>query len=329
MSRWNGKLLGCLVLMLCLPPAWVRAEENEIVPAGAWLLRTGYGEDHLDASIGRDNADGPLTRFLIPEVGTRALIDGTVERKEQWWELLLGFGLSDTLNVHLQTAYHSVEQTSTLSTASTDATAKSEVARLESREVSGMGATILTGLYRPVYTDRSAIRLGLGVSVPGEGLVGPYAGRSTLSVGNPHTEYFAIFHNTTYFFLTRARIDIRLKFGMSEERELELASGGQGHVNPGSFGELFLGYEHNLGGFFYGLGAEVDQRGKAKINGVLQGDSVQNMFYRVQLGAGNLDDLEEGPLAFPYQFLLQWDQTVQGFNTPLHNTLRVLFKTYF
>ena len=182
MSRWNGMFVGLMLLFLHLsllvtPGFSSRAHgaENEMMPPGVWLLRTGFGQDQLSSSIATDNNERPLKNYLVPEKTTHDLIDGEINRTVQWWEMLLGIGLTEDWNLQVQTDYRTIEQTSTLSTSSSDATAQAEVARLGDRSESGLGEVTLTALYRAVYTDRSAFRWGMGLTFPGSGPTSPHA----------------------------------------------------------------------------------------------------------------------------------------------------------
>ncbi len=78
-----------------------------------------------------------------------------------------------------------------------------------------------------------------------------------------------------------------------------------------------------------GVGLRLFDQDDSSENDQQQSDGVQDYSVRLELGFGNLRALEQRPVAFPYQVLLHYEQTFQGFNTPLRREAQLALQTYF
>lgn len=310
-------------------PAVPRAQEDEIVPAGVWRIRLEHGWRTDDRGISRLDVEAPLLDYLVPDEAVRNALDGSVERRVERTELSLTLGLTDAWNVVLELPYVSVAQTSSATSASTDTAVTETLERLESRTVSGLGRLRLAGLHRPVFSDRHGFVWGFGVDWPGDDPVSPWVGRSTLQVDSPFRRVFVLVHYTHYPWIQRARLDVRGEYGLGQAESLEVPDGTAQKVVPGNDVALSLGWRQEVGPVTSGLGFHLDQQSTSEVEGVRQGDQVQEFYFRLVLGFGNLRKLEQAPIAFPYLVLLTYDHTVQGFNTPLRREFRLSLKTYF
>jgi len=50
---------------------------------------------------------------------------------------------------------------------------------------------------------------------------------------------------------------------------------------------------------------------------------------RLMVGYGNLTELEQGPIAFPYQVQLRYQQVLAGYDLPLLKQLSLSLQFYF
>jgi hypothetical protein len=329
-------LTFALAWVLCVAPAAslagpvaAPAQHEELVPAGAWLARLSRGTHTQDRAIGRDNVEAPLLDYLQPDPALRGNLAGAVSRDVERIELTVGYGLSDTWNVQLQVPHVRVTQRSDVSSLSGDPQVQAEVARLGSREVSGLGRARLGSLHRPVFSDRHGFVLGYGLDWPADDPANPWAGRGTLLVDSPVPHWFGLLHYTYYPAGTANRLDIRAEAGFPFDERLTQADGTAASVNDGSTLQLSAGWQQELGPVVLGFGVGGWSQDVSTVAGEGQGDAQVEWSGRIVLGYGNLRELEQGPLTFPYRLLLGYERTLQGFNVPIRNELTLSLQTYF
>ncbi len=320
-----------LIFLLVLGLSWLPATgaEDEIVPEGRWLFILSHGANTLDRSTSVDNEAGPLLNYLVQDKSVRDQITGEVTRRETRTAVRLGYGISDTWNLVLDTTYWRIDQNSTASKVSGGSDVTEQVSRLDNRSVSGLGRLTVTSLHRVSYSDKSGLIFGYGITAPLQGPQSPHAGRGTLYTGEPFTEYFGLVHYTYYLFTIPGRIDVSARVRISMKEKLETLSGDTATVHSGNIGEYAIGWEQDFGGFHTALEGAGYIQGMSSEDGNGQGDNVQRFTGRVRLGYGNLDQLEQTPLSFPFQVKLQYEKTLQGFNTIDYSNLSLIFLTYF
>ncbi len=322
-------VLLAAVLLLGLPRAGHAVLRDEIVPEGVWLLRAAVSQRTEERAFSRLNVEAPLLEYVVPAAEDSAQITGEITRDVQRSALLATYGLSDGWNLSLTLPFVRVEQTSTLATESADPAVQAAVGRLASRDISGTGQLRLMSLHRPVFTDSLGIVLGLGYATPGDDLQGPWAGRSTLRLDDPTPRIVGVFHLTFYPLIERSRFDVRLGLELGEDKTVALPAGDRASLNTGNRGQFAMGWHQEFGPFLTGLTFLHTTLSQSSLDGLTQGDSVTETALRLRVGYGNLDALEAGPIAFPYRVVLQFHQTVQGFNTPLREELTLSLTTYF
>lgn len=316
-----------LALVLCQSVTPVRGAENEIVPEGSLLVALAYGVDSHERAISRRNRESPLLDYLVPDDSVREQIDGDIRRTTDRLALRLHYGLSDSWNLTLEIPYLRITQESSLSAGSAEATA--EVQRLSSRTISGLGELRATSLHRPLYDDQHGFVWGYGLLIPGEDPQSPYAGRGTLFLDSPFTRLLALVHYTYYPLLGRARFDLQAELRIPLEEKLATAAAASVGVNPGNRVGIAVGWEQELGPVATGVTLGHHSQSQSEVGGAKQGDKVQETWLRLKLGVGNLQALESGPLAFPFLLYVQYETTVQGYNTPIRSDARLVLQTYF
>jgi len=326
------RVLAGLCLCLCLaalaaPP--LAAAEDEVVPEGAWMMRLGVSAHTETQAFSRLHKQAPLLDYLVPDETVRTTLNGGVQRDVKRAQVDATYGLSDTWNLVLGLPYEQVHQSSTLSTASASADAQAAVDRLQSRTVSGAGRLQVGSLHRPVFTDRSGFVWGYGVDWPLEAPASPWAGRGTLLVDSPFPRLYGLLHYTFYPFIPRTHLDLRLELGTSVTRRLELYGGGHDSVNPGNDLMASMGWSQEFGRVATELTALVFRQGETRLNTVPQGDGVSSTSVRLMVGYGNLTELEQGPIAFPYQVQLRYQQVLAGYDLPLLKQLSLSLQFYF
>jgi hypothetical protein len=271
----------------------------------------------------------PLLDYLVLDDAVKSQIDGDVTRTVDRTDTELTYGVRDTWNLTIQVPYVKIEQNSSLTTASTDPAVQDEVARLQSRTISGMGQVRITSLHRPVFSDKHGFVWGYGVGLPVKHPLSPWAGRGTLLLDNPVPRYFGFFHYTFYPLSSDSHYDLRVEVGISGKKYLGLQDGGEGSVHMGNDGRVSLDWNRQFGPFSAGLGLHAFTQGATSLNGIRQDDGRREDGYQVMLGFGNMDDLAQRPVAFPYAIELRYEHTMTGTSTPIANWLRLGVRFYF
>jgi hypothetical protein len=320
-------LLALLALLLSAPAA---AAEDELVPEGVWQMRVGLARHTETEAFNHNDARGPLLNYLVPDDSVRGELTGGVTRQVEHLGLNALYGLSDTWNLALGLPYVRIDQTSTLNApGSPSQAALDQVTRLQTQTIQGPGRLHLGSLHRPVFTDRHSLVLGYGVDLPVDAPASRWAGRGTLLLDSPTSSVFGLLHYTFYPYTPRTHVDLRLQADVSVTRRLTLLSGQTSPVNPGNDLLTTLGYSREFGPIATEVSALVLVAGQSKINGTRQGDGVTGESLRVMLGYGNLVDLEQGPIAFPYQLQLSFEETLHGSELPIKRELQLSLQFYF
>jgi len=122
---------------------------------------------------------------------------------------------------------------------------------------------------------------------------------------------------------------VRVEAGLPMTKRLQLQQGGFSSVNPGNDLLATLGWAQEWGPVAAEAAYVLERHGESRLNQSRQGDSIVDNRLRLRLGFGNLDALARGPVAFPYQIQLGYEQSVRGFNAPILHDLRLALQFYF
>jgi hypothetical protein len=326
------RLGAAVTALMAAAAAGARAAQDEIVPAGVWRVQVELAARTEDTAFDTSGDEGPLLNLLVPSETVRASLSGEVVRDVRRADLLLGYGMSDTWSLVLQVPYVQIRQTSTLAnTGAPDADVDAAAARLQSRDVSGLGALRVGSLHRSVFSDRHAFTYGLGVVQPLSRAASPWAGRGTLLLDVPTTRLYGNLHYTYYPIGRRDRLEVRGEAGIAFTKHLELASptGTSGQVVPGNDIGGYVGWGRELGPLSTDVGLRLFRQARSEIDGDGQGDTASETALRLAAGFGNLNRLEQGPVAFPFQAQFVVESTVSGSSVPARVEARVGLKFYF
>lgn len=320
--------LLAMVLVLLLPALAPAAVDDEFVPEGT--LFTGFTLRTVtqDRAISRLSKSQTFKDYAIPEASIRGQISGDIEREITRYDFRFTLGLSDTWNISLNLPLLDMKQNSTLAT-SGSAEAVATVARLQSDSISGIGEIEFTSLHRPVFSDSNAFIWAYGLTLPGAGQQSPYHDSSTFDLSTPVPWMFFFIHYTRYPALPRARFDVRFKVRRGIQRSVDTTTGQKQRLIPGNQILLKFNWTQDIGIFSYGFELErIDLRDN-RLGGenLFDGEKAQTL--RLLLGLGNLADLEEGPVGFPYQVRLEVEKVNRGFNHPFGDTLTLSLLMFF
>ena len=333
-SAWAFRIaLGVLSsLLVALPSAAYGLLEDEMVPEGKWFFRASFRQATHQEFFDRGKNEGTLKDALIPDPEVRDQIEGDITRKISRTDLLFTFGISDRWNLSLDLPYLDMTQESSLATvagAGPEAAAELERRQLQSRTLSGVGDVRLTSQHRPVFSDRAGFIWGYGLVIPGGSQQTPFVDRTTFDLRSPLPAYFMFLHATSYLGGSRSRLDFRASAERGFRGDVETPAGENKYLDPGSRVAATVGYSGEIGPVALGVEAELRVARASTLARERLGDTVRALAGRFHLGIGNVAQLEEGPVAFPYQVLLEVEHIARGTNTPLGSFFSLTFQTYF
>ena len=326
-------LLACLLALAravwAAPQPGSPAGKDEIVPRGVLLGSVSQSTETQDQAIARDGRIHGLATYLYPDYAFQNTIAGTVTRQVDRTDLLLQYGISDTWNVSLATDWQQIQQRSSLSTTDPNPAIQAAVSQLPSQTVQGVGDVVLTSLHRPHYSDETSFVWGYGLIWPAAPLSTPYIGVGTLAVQSPYGSLFSLAHVTHYAEFSRIRFDARVEFQAALQADVNTPSEGRTTLQAGNAALAEAGLQQELEQWGYGLGLSYFSRTNNGGGGVVERDPVQSYQVHARVGHGNLTELEQGPIRFPYQVWLEYMTTVTGYNTPLEYRTSLTFSAYF
>ena len=319
-------------LLMTLPSAAFGLLEDEMVPEGKWFFRASVRQATQQKFFDRGKNEGTLKDALIPDPELRSQIEGDITRKIFRTDLLFTFGASDRWNLSLNLPYLDMTQESSLavtSGASPEAAAELEQRQLQNRALSGVGDVRLPSQHRPVFSDRAGFIWGYGLVIPGGGQQTPFVDRTTFDLRSPLPAYFVFLHPTAYPGGSRSRLDFRVLAEKGVRGNVDTPAGERKTLDPGSRTAVTVGYSGEIGPVALGAEAELRMARASTLARERLGDTVRALAGRFHLGIGNVAQLEEGPVAFPYQLLLEVEHIARGTNTPLGSFFSFTFQTYF
>lgn len=315
------------MLLAPAPAAAARPWDDEMVPDGAWLHDWALEYDEQDRAWDRAGNLKGLKSYLLSSRTLRNQTTGEVTRTATRLELGFTYGLSDSWNLRAGLPYLNLEQKSGLETGSGDPLRQAEVESFDDQRLSGLGDLTLISLHRPIFDDRHGFIWGYGVRhplQPRDARPGPRA----LALRSPNPSFLGLLHYTRYLLGRGGRVDLRAELELGIDGEIETFDGRTQPYRRGNQFEIDLGLARDFGPVTAGMGYSERRQVQDRLDGVGQEDPEVERLLLVRLGIGNLERLEERPVAFPYQFLLEFERTLEGFNVIYRNDVTLVFR-YF
>ncbi|MFI5399554.1 MAG: hypothetical protein ACHQZQ_00700 [SAR324 cluster bacterium] len=344
--RRAGAGLGAVLLAASLASfvPMARGAQDDMVPEGVFRFQVSETYETQTTATARDGKIHDLAVYALPDPNDATQVSGTLWREIYQTDLQLQFGLTDRWNVSLAVPYVQAVQHSTLrvnnnyssggdsycnASSSPPCDLAATVANLQSRTLAGFGNYRLTSLHRPVFTDANALTWGWGLNASLESNAGVYTGDGSLQTRDPYGSLFSMIHYTHYPELARSRVDIRMEYVHPLVDKVTLPTGQRVSILGGPQFLTSIGWEHEPGSWGYGF--RIDQKNtlQTELAGESQDDPVKEWIFHAQLGYGNLIQLENAPIHFPFQVSLTWDITFSAYNAPMRDRWGLTYFTYY
>lgn len=327
-SQLTLALFG-LFCLLCWDSGAALASQDDIVPEGAWKYEAAVFVEAQQSAYNRFGKLRSLKRLLIPKRADAKQTSGSIIRKVNRADFRFTYGVSDTWNLFLEVPYLQLEQDSSLKTSSTDPLIQAQVATLRSQSLTGLGDFRMFSMHRTVFSDRNGFVVGYGLIHPIRDRDDSRPGALALALRSPHPSLSSFIHYTRYPALRRSRFDIRLQFDFGLDGHIKALDGKKRKFEGGNDLDIQLGWHKEFGAF--GTGFNLNHRRKTlnRLGGGSLGDPEEETLFRLRAGYGNLVRLEQGALNFPYQLILEFDRSLDGFNVPYSDGITLSLQTYF
>ena len=153
--------------------------------------------------------------------------------------------------------------------------------------------------------------------------------RTTFDLRRPLPAYFVFLHTTAFPRGSRSRLDFRVSAEKGLRADVDTPGGERKFLDPGNRVAVTVGFSGEIGPVALGGEAEWRVARESSLAGERFRDTVQAFAGRFHVGFGTVAQLEEGPVAFPYQVLLEVEHIARGTNSPRGSFLSLAFQTYF
>ena len=303
--------------------------QDEFVPAGALALEVAVFREQQILAFDRAGDLRHLDRYLLSTPAARNSAEGKITRTVTDVNLRFTFGLSDSWNLFMQLPYRQLEQDSRLTTTSDDPEVQAEFDALRSQSLSGPGDLRVIGMHRPVFSDRNGFIWGYGFTHPVLDRSDSRPGLLALALRSPDPTLRGFFHYTRYPAVERSRLDLRFEIQTGLPGVVEFAPDRTGVYRSGNGATLELGWFQELGTLGLGVSLEEFLQAQSRLNGAGQSDPHKETVLHFKIGYGNLTELERGPIAQPYQLMLEVDRSLRGFNVPYSDGYTVSLLLFF
>jgi hypothetical protein len=308
-----------------------RAAEDDVVPEGIFRFNTTVMVETESRAFARDSVEHDLSVYALPDPMDRANVSGSLSREFVTTNLKLQYGLGDHWNLVIDLPYVVATQRSTLRVLDTsaDPVLNATVAQLQSRTIEGMGNYRVTSLHRPLFTESNQLLWGVYFSGSTERNSLVYTGTGTFQTHDPYGSVGGFGHWGKYFPLFRGHLDLRTEYNLPLVDKVDTPTVGRVSLLGAPNVTTSLTWEHEPGAWHYGFGIIQHTAQQSRLAGEAQDDGVKEWYGHAELGYGNLDRLEHGPISFPTHVTLSWDETFFAFNAPVRDRLALNWLVYF
>jgi hypothetical protein len=320
-------LPACLALFILIGNWQLQAQEIDFLPGGvfstSYEYKSGSADSILSGMERKSMGDSLLDRQDIDE----AAVDGSVSIQTGAHLLKLHYGLSDSFNISFTVPYLYKRRTSSLTVSgSGNAAADQFVENNGSAETQGLGDLSLTGMWRPIYTDGTELRLAIGLD--GNNGAFYYNDGQNISLGNGAYDSSFTIRWLIYPITSNSVLDFEASSVFTSNATV--TSGGEElELQKDNSGVIRLDFSVNHNAWNFGGGLKMVAEGQTAINGISQGDGYLAYTYRLFLNYGNLNQLEHTAVGSPWLVGVYLDNTVFGANAPEENTIGFKAVFYF
>ena len=309
-------ILTLLFLLFLLPPTTPAIKLENRMPESVWQAEislkivpsysrafNGYGEE------------APLQNLMLWDRGWFDLVEGELKREEKQLEIKLAYGLTEDWVVEAMIPMVQKIQSSSLKFDAGTPDQQKVISNLSSEELNGLGDINIQFGKDLSYSTTWHNRGGFTTRLP-TGNKGMRRGISSNSIGEGHGSVGAFIHVTWYPLVHGIRNCFRMEGKNELTGERETLEGEKVYYSAGNRADLYYSWSIERQNVFAGTELHYFQQSESKLP---TGESNASFLKEInfEFGYGNLSELEQKPLSYPWQVRIGYTRPFAGQNTPL------------
>ena len=309
-------ILTLIFLLFLLPPTIPAIKLENRMPESAWQAEislkiipsysrafNGYGEE------------APLQNLMLWDRGWFDLVEGELKREEKRLELKLAYGLTEDWVVEAMIPMVQKIQSSSLKFDAGTPDQQKVISNLSSEELNGLGDINIQFGKDLSYSTTWHNRGGFTTRLP-TGNNGMRRGISSNSIGEGHGSVGAFIHVTWYPLVHGIRNCFRIEGKNELTGERETLEGEKVYYSAGHRADLYYSWSIERQNVFAGTELHYFQQSESKLP---TGESNASFLKEInfEFGYGNLSELEQKPLSYPWQVRIGYTRPFAGQHTPL------------
>ena len=305
-----------LFLLFLLPPTLSAIQLENRIPESVWQAEislkiiplyskafNGYGEE------------APLQNLMLWDRGWYDLVEGELKREEKWLELKLAYGLTKDWVVEAMIPMVQKIQSSSLKFDSGTHEQQKIISNLASEELNGLDDINIQFGKDLSYSTTWHNRGGFTTRLP-TGNKGKRRGIYSNSIGEGHGSVGAFIHVNWYPLLHGIRNGFRIEGKNELTGEREILEGEKVYYSAGNRADLYYSWSIERQNIFAGTELHFFQQSESTLpTGKSNASFLKEINF--EFGYGNLSELEQKPLSYPWQVRLGYTRPFAGQNTPL------------
>lgn len=336
-------MLGLGIFLLSFCPSVFAQMHYQPLPAGVWRFSTQIDTvPSYDKAYDAQGKVVELHEILLIEKRIRERVKGTVKRDEQRLEFQLDYQWSKNWMVSFQLPYLSRTQDSDLNVdyygedafdgdedliQETNQKLLDSLENLKDDQFQGLGDATLLFANETYRSDRLRFLTATGLLLP-TGTTDQPKGIFPLAAGERrfgligHLQ-FAYYANDGL--LMKNTLDLHVMFNGKSET----LTGQEGEIKGNNKVKLAHEWIYDANSLHLASGLSFSTSSETSIDKVDHGDNSSAFILHGEVGFGNLSDLEDGVVQWPYQLVGGMQGIIKGKNHPNYQTLYLKYLMYF
>ena len=309
-------ILTLIFLLFLLPPTIPAIKLENRMPESVWQAEIGLKLVPLySRAFNGYGEEAPLQNLMLWDRGWYDLVEGELKREEKRLELKLAYGLTEDWVVEAMIPMVQKIQSSSLKFDAGTPDQQKVISNLSSEELNGLGDINIQFGKDLSYSTTWHNRGGFTTRLP-TGNKGMRRGISSNSIGEGHGSVGAFIHVTWYPLVHGIRNCFRIEGKNELTGERETLEGEKVYYSAGHRADLYYSWSIERQNVFAGTELHYFQQSESKLP---TGESNASFLKEInfEFGYGNLSELEQKPLSYPWQVRIGYTRPFAGQNTPL------------
>ncbi len=317
-----------LFLLLLLPSKLPAIQLEDRMPKSVW--QTEISLKIIPSYSRAFNGYGkkaPLQNLLLWDSGWYGAVDGELKREVKQLEIKLAYGLTEDWVVKVMIPLLQKIQTSSLEYDSGTVEQQKVISNIASEELNGLG-DISIQFGKDLSYSTTFHNIGGFTSRLPTGNKGIRRGIHSNSIGEGHGSLGLFFHITWYPLVHGLRNSFRIEGKNELITERENLKGEKVYYSAGHIADIFYSWSIERQNIFAGSEMHYFQQSESKLPA---GKSNNSFLKKInfEFGYGNLSELEQKPLTYPWQVRLGYSKPFAGQNAPLVDSWELSSKFLF